>query len=105
MVTLDNADGWTDRQISGQERKKLWRKTDLMVRLRSSQRDGDGEGDDERGQRQNKEEARETGRDGGRSRRNKQKSGGKDSVINSRSSSPLMRHTSNNGVHLAGKSA
>lgn len=33
-----------------------------------------------------------------------QKSGGKDSVINSCSSSPLMRHTSINGVHLPGKS-
>lgn len=34
-----------------------------------------------------------------------QKCGGKDSVINSCSSSPLMQHTGINGVNLAGKSA
>lgn len=32
------------------------------------------------------------------------KSGGKDSLINSCSSSPFMQHTSNNRVHLAGTS-
>lgn len=40
----------------------------------------------------------------GGSGENKQKSGGKDCVINSCSSSPSMQHTSNNGAHLAGKS-